>query len=241
MKKDTLFRENSDKQDFLFNDQVADVFDDMLTRSVPCYAQVIDITSKIISKLVRPGDTIYDLGCSTGTTLLELSRRLSEPEVTFIGIDTSAAMLNRATHKAEMYSQGNRIQFIEQDITKADFTEAGVILLNYTLQFIRPPRRQDFMNRIARSLRPGGVLIVSEKVISHSPRLNPLFIDAHLDFKRKNGYSETEISRKRESLENVLIPFSIQENHQMMAQAGLTDVDTFFQWFNFASIMAIKG
>jgi tRNA (cmo5U34)-methyltransferase len=212
----------------------------MLARSVPCYKQVIAMTADLLRGLLRNGDHVYDLGCSTGNTLLELSRRLDATELFFTGVDNSAAMLTKAARKAEMYSTGNRINFIEADITKLELADAGAVILNYTAQFIRPPLRPDFLKRVHSFLRPGGLLIMSEKILSHDAALNRTYIDLYHAFKREQGYSEIEISKKREALENVLIPFTIAENRKMLEGAGFSSAETFFQWFNFASFVAAK-
>jgi tRNA (cmo5U34)-methyltransferase len=240
MSKDNLYQDPQAPPDFTFNARVAEVFDDMLQRSVPCYQQVIDMTATLLARFVPAGGTVYDLGCSTGTTLLELSRRLAAKEITWIGIDSSAAMIEKATLKAEMLARTNAIRFVHGDITTLDPEPCGACILNYTLQFIRPLARKSFLARLHAALRPGGILIVSEKIISHDLLLNRAFIDFYHDFKRGRGYTETEIARKREALENVLIPFSIKENTELLAKAGFARVEPFFQWFNFASFVAVR-
>ncbi len=240
MPKDDIFQNNSIDKDFQFNERVAEVFDDMLDRSVPCYRQVIDMTSRILGQLLQPDDTVYDLGCSTGSTLIELSRKLDHLKLHFIGVDNSASMIQKAIRKAEMYTKTERIKFVEKDINDLVIEGAGAVMLNYTMQFIRPMLRQDFLSKVHSFLRPGGVLVLSEKVVSHDPLLNRTFIECHHQFKKEQGYSEMEIAKKREALENVLIPFSIEENRTMLAGAGFTHIETFFQWFNFASFVAIK-
>lgn len=241
MAKDELFKTDSVNEDFRFTAQVAEVFDDMLARSVPNYQQVASMTAQLVERFTAPGDTVYDLGCSTGATLLQLARHLGHLGLRFRGIDNSPAMLEKARRKAEMYGKQELIAFIEQDILEAELANAGAVILNYTLQFVRPMQRADFLKRLHDQLRPGGILIISEKVISHDPLLNRCFIDLYLDFKRSQGYSELEISRKREALENVLIPFSLEENRNLLSQAGFESVETFSQWFNFASFVAIKA
>jgi tRNA (cmo5U34)-methyltransferase len=240
MSRDKLFRNGESAGDFQFNARVADVFDDMLARSVPSYAGVIAMSCELLTHFLRPGDRIYDLGCSTGNTLLELARHLEPFEPVYIGIDRSPAMIDKATRKAELFSKADRIRFLEADITGVALQEAGAVILNYTLQFVRPLHRLEFLQKLHTALRPGGVLIMSEKVISPQPLLNRTFIDIHLDFKRDQGYSEIEIAKKREALENVLIPFSIEENRSMLEKAGFATIETFYQWFNFVSWVAVK-
>jgi len=240
MSKDNLFQQGGMDADFQFTERVAEVFDDMLARSVPNYGQVIEMTAQLLARFLAPGDRVYDLGCSTGNTLLQLARKLDPLDLHFLGIDSSPAMVQKARLKAEMYSTKEHLAFQHGDITTIDLPPAGAILCNYTLQFIRPLQRQEFLARVACFLRPGGVLILSEKIISHDPVLNRAWIDFHLDFKRAQGYSEIEIAAKREALENVLIPFSIEENRALLAAAGFASIETFFQWFNFVSFVAVK-
>ncbi len=240
MSKDQLFNNGKVASDFRFTDEVAEVFDDMLARSIPFYDQVIEMSAGLLERYLIAGDRLYDFGCSTGNTLLHLARRLDTPDLHLIGVDNSPAMIDKARRKAAGYSPGGAIEFIEADISTFPCQQAGGIILNYTLQFIRPLLRPAFIARLYEALRPGGILILSEKIISHEPELNRHFIDFYHDFKRARGYSEIEISQKREALENVLIPFSLPENHQLLEQAGFRQVESFFQWFNFASLAAIK-
>ena len=240
MARDTLFDNKSPAEKFEFNERVADVFDDMLDRSVPFYKQVIDMTAEILGRSLQAGDTVYDLGCSTGTTLIALARKLESKNLKFIGIDNSKAMLDKAIRKAEMFSMADRIDFIETDITQADLSGAGLIILNYTLQFIKPSTRPEFLKNIYNGLHSNGALILSEKVVCLDKELDQQFMDSYHRYKKGRGYSELEISNKREALEDVLVPLTIQENSDLLVQAGFTNVETFFQWFNFVSFVANK-
>lgn len=240
MKQDNVFQDGSIAEDFTFNERVAEVFDDMLSRSVPFYDEVITAIASLVRHQAPAGAIVYDLGCSTGTTLLRLLPRLSDRDLTYVGIDNAPAMIAKAGRKAEMFSGTSRIRFVVDDVTTADLTGAGVILCNYTMQFIRPPARPDFVRRAYEALPVGGLMIVSEKIISHDPRLNRAFIAMYHRFKLSRGYSELEIAAKREALENVLVPFSSRENLDLLAEAGFTSVEPFFQWFNFASFLAVK-
>ena len=240
MARDTLFKKKEPAEKFEFNERVADVFDDMLDRSVPFYKKVIDMTAEILGRSLQEGDTVYDLGCSTGTTLIALAKKLEFKNLKFIGIDNSRAMLDKAIRKAEMYSMADRIDFIEMDITRAEFSGAGGIILNYTLQFIKPSIRPEFLKNIYKGLHGSGALILSEKTVCQDKDIDQQFMDSYHRYKKRHGYSELEISNKREALENVLVPLTIQENCDLLVQAGFTSVETFFQWFNFVSFVATK-
>ncbi len=238
--KDELFAIQQIKEDFVFNKQVVEVFDDMIGRSIPFYKEVIESTARLVDRYLNDGDKIYDLGCSTGSTLLEFSRILASRKFEFHGIDNSRAMLEKAQVKAAMFRKQESISFHHLDITDFQGENCGAIILHYTLQFIRPLQRQQFLQKLFDSLRPGGILLLSEKVIHHNQRLNREFIQLYHEFKKTKGYSELEIARKREALENILIPFSIEENISMLKKCGFSPVATFFQWFNFCSLIAVK-
>lgn len=238
--KDTLFNVDYVPEDFVFNERVVEVFDDMLDRSIPFYQEVIKASAQLLDTLLQPGDTVYDLGCANGTSLLMFNHLLSHKKLQYIGLDNSGPMLDKARLKAELHSQQDSVSFALEDIISFDHPGAGGIILHYTLQFIRPLQRPAFLTRLFDSLRPGGVLLISEKVISHDRQLNRQFIDKYHQYKKSRGYSELEIAKKREALENVLIPFSVEENQAMLKKVGFSSIETFFRWFNFASLVAIK-
>ena len=237
---DTVFAVETIKEDFVFNQHVVEVFDDMLSRSVPFYQEVLQSSISLLDRYLRPSDSVYDLGCATGTSLLEFSRHLSDKKLRFYGVDSSPAMLEKARMKAKLYTGKENLTFLEDDITTMAFPETGAFIVHYTLQFLRPLQREAFLQKLFASLRPGGILLLSEKIISHDTRLNREYIDIYHTFKKSRGYSELEIARKREALENVLIPFSISENIDLLHRVGFNPVETFFQWFNFTSFIAVK-
>ena len=237
--RDTLYRHAPGRDSFTFNDEVAEVFDDMVHRSVPLYQTVIDGIARLLNHHFSGPLTLYDLGCSTGSTLLALSRLLHHDPLTMIGIDNAPSMLKKARRKAELYRRTGRLSFREEDIATCDLNGADAVLCNYTLQFIRPPVRAKVVRRMYEALPSGGMLIVCEKVLAQGKFHHP-FIAIYHDFKRDQGYSELEIAAKREALENVLVPFTVDENLTMLHEAGFAEVEIFCRWFNFASFVALK-
>lgn len=238
MKTDTLFTKPISKQ-FEFDADVAAVFDDMLSRSVPFYKESQQLSVRFALNALENGNRVIDLGCSTASLLLEIERRSkSENEIELIGIDNSAAMINHAHKKIEAY--GSKIVLVEGDILEYPFGNSKVVLCNYTLQFIRPMLREKLVQKIYDSLEEGGVFIFSEKILSENPTLNKQLIDCYYDYKKVQGYSEYEIVQKREALENVLIPYTVEENSAMVKQCGFKSCDVLFQWANFATFIACK-
>jgi len=225
------------KKQFEFDEEVAAVFDDMLKRSVPFYKESQDITEFFTHKNLSENGIVYDLGCSTASLLLNIHRGL-EVNASLIGLDNSEAMLAQARKKCDAY--GAKIEVYNADILEFEYKEADVFVSNYTLQFIRPLVREELVKKIATSLKTEGVFIFSEKVISHHSKLNKDLIECYYDFKKTQGYSEYEIVQKREALENVLVPYSEEENIKMAKNAGFSHCEVVFRWANFATFIAIK-
>ncbi len=235
-KRDTLFSKEIEKQ-FQFDENVASVFDDMIDRSVPFYRENMDLIVQLISKFVQPNDTILDLGSSTASLLLKIENEIAHP-LHLIGIDNSKPMLEHAERKIRAFN--SKIELKHGDILEIDLPPAKVVILNYTLQFIRPIDREGLLSRVFHSLKDGGILILSEKVISGDSRLNKKLIDIYYDYKRSKGYSEYEIVKKREALENVLVPYREDENIRLLKSVGFSYVETIFKWVNFATFIALK-
>ncbi|MBA1433513.1 MAG: carboxy-S-adenosyl-L-methionine synthase CmoA [Epsilonproteobacteria bacterium] len=233
---DKVFTKSIKKQ-FEFDEEVAAVFDDMLERSVPFYKESQKITKFFALKALREKGVLYDLGCSTASLLIEIQREM-EVDAKLVGLDNSTAMLARAQRKIEAF--GAKVDVKEADILEYAYREADVFISNYTLQFIRPLVREELVKKIVVSLREEGVFIFSEKVISHHSKLNKDLIECYYAFKKEQGYSEYEIMQKREALENVLVPYSEEENIKMAKNAGFSHCEIVFRWANFATFIAIK-
>lgn len=242
--QDELYRgDGAPPGEFTFDTAVARVFDDMLVRSVPLYIEQQAMARRIAAKLWVPDTAVYDLGCSTGTTLLNLAGAL--PGATrLVGIDSSEAMIDRARQRVAEAGAADRIELIHGDLNEplagVPICDAGVVTMFWTLQFVRPLRRDAVVSWIYDGMVADGALIVTEKILTDNSDVNRFFIDLYYDFKRRNGYSDEEIMRKREALENTLIPYRSRENLELLRRNGFEVVETFFQWFNFAGYLCIK-
>lgn len=226
--------------DFVFNKNVAFVFDDMVSRSVPYYEEMQRMVCELATDFAKPYTALYDIGCSTATTMLTLNQTV-DPTVKFIGIDNSEAMIAQAQDKIKKAGVARDIDLVSADLHhEFGIENASVITMLLTLQFVRPLYRERIMKRIYDGLNAQGCLIMIEKLTSEDTTFNRLFIDHYYDFKRRNGYTETEIAKKREALENVLIPYRLDENIELLKWAGFRTIEVFFRWYNFCGIIAVK-
>lgn len=238
--KDVVFSESKSVGDFTFNATVAGVFDDMVSRSVPYYEEMQRMTVELASDFAVPGTNLYDIGCSTATTLLAMDA-VVDPTVNLIGIDNSQDMIAKAQEKVLQSNSTRNIKFLCTDIQRElEINNASVVTMLLTLQFVRPLYREKLMRKIAQGLNDGGSLLLIEKITSEETTFNRLFIAHYYAHKRRNGYSEMEIANKREALENVLIPYRVEENIELLKNAGFRHVDMFFRWYNFCGIIAMK-
>jgi tRNA (cmo5U34)-methyltransferase len=239
--RDRVFAEPAEAvADFRFSKEVAAVFDDMLSRSVPFYAETQRMIGEMAGDFVKSGTNVYDFGCSTGTTLSLLHERVPK-DVRFVGVDNSEDMLARCRERLAASGFDRPHELVCADLNNGARVEnASLALMILTLQFIRPLQRERLMADIYRGLNEDGCLVLVEKVLGEDSLFNRLFIRYYYDMKRRNGYSEMEIAQKREALENVLIPYKLLENREMLLRTGYRYVDVFFKWYNFCGIVAVK-
>lgn len=241
MSHDEIFREKKKFiNDFDFGKDTAQVFDDMLNRSVPFYGEVQRMMAEIAGYFAVGQTNLYDLGCSTGETFLLLDQHVPQ-DVTFIGLDSSEDMLEQARNKMDEAKITHQYDLICSDLNQGVIIDnASVVIMNLTLQFIRPLYREKLVRNIANGLNDNGCFIVVEKVLSPDSLINRLFIKFYYDFKKRSGYNELEIKQKREALENVLIPYHYDENRQLLLSNGFKSCECFFRWYNFCGIIAVK-
>lgn len=237
---DDIFAANQRPADFTFDRRTVGVFDDMVNRSVPFYGEIQRMTTELAADFAVPGSTLYDFGCSTATTMLALENSVPQ-DVRFVGFDNSEEMLGRARQKlaAAPSPRSREVRFLDLHEPFA-IEDGSVAVMLFTLQFVRPLHRERVIRSVASGLRHNGALILVEKVIESDTLFNRLFIDHYYGMKRRHGYSEMEISQKREALENVLIPYRLDENRALLLENGFSQVQEFFRWYNFAGLVAVR-
>lgn len=241
-KQDAIYASPLDEIiDFQFDERVVNVFPDMIQRSVPGYATLISTIGILAARYAQADSHCYDLGCSLGAVTLSMRQRISKPNCDIVAVDNSSAMIERGQQLlASDKSSSVPVTMLCANVQDVVINNASVVVLNFTLQFISVDERQALIERIYQGLKPGGALILSEKIAFDEQIRQDFHIEAHHDFKRANGYSDLEISQKRSALENVLIPETIACHQLRLDRAGFGFSDVWFQCFNFVSLVAIK-
>ncbi|WP_437612020.1 carboxy-S-adenosyl-L-methionine synthase CmoA [Erwinia sp. V71] len=240
--RDTLFSAPIAKLgDWTFDERVAEVFPDMIQRSVPGYSNIISMIGMLAERFVQPQSKVYDLGCSLGAATLSVRRNIAVPGCQIIAVDNSPAMVERCRRHIDAFRADTPVEVTEADIRDIPIENASMVVLNFTLQFLAPEERQQLLNTIYQGLNPGGALVLSEKFSFEDQQVGELLFNMHHDFKRANGYSELEISQKRSMLENVMLTDSVETHKQRLRHAGFEHAELWFQCFNFGSLVAVKA
>ena len=245
--RDRLYADSHETPgDFVFDEAVAQVFDDMIQRSVPGYAQVVAMTGLLAGHFAKPDSFAYDLGCSSGAVSRAIRQFMQQPGLRIIAVDNSEAMLDHCKDLVQTSDPSQSpvelapVQLVCADIRDISINNASLVCLNFTLQFIPLAQRDELIQRIFSGLNSGGALILSEKIAFDDADQQALITQLHLDYKRAHGYSELEISHKRSALENVLLAETLAAHRQRLQKAGFSLITVWHQSLNFASLLAVK-
>jgi tRNA (cmo5U34)-methyltransferase len=238
MPRDKIFEnEKLGDEPFRFDESVTRVFPDMLKRSIPGYSASIEAIGSLAARYVTADSNAYDLGCSLGAATLAMHQGIGEPGCRIIAVDSSPAMIDKC-HKTLAGLDGVDLQL--GDIRDAEISNASMVVLNYTLQFLSLGDRDAMIGRIYAGMNDGGLLVLSEKVVDEDPHMEQLLVDLHHEHKRRNDYSSLEIARKRAALENVLVPETVARHRERLGNAGFRHSAVWLRYFNFVSIIAIR-
>jgi len=241
--KDRIFENTiTEPADFVFDQRVVSVFPDMINRSVPGYGTIVPMTAMLARRYARPGTRIYDLGCSLGAVTLAMRGAVRAEDIRLVAVDNAPGMIEGLQRRLAEAPDASApaVETRLEDVLDTPIDHASVVVMNFTLQFIEPGRREELLARVAHGLVPKGILVLSEKVRFEDPDEQSMLDTWHHDFKRSQGYSDLEIARKRDALENVMIPESLGRHRERLARAGFGRVVQWFQGFNFISLVAFR-
>ena len=240
-KSDRIYSEYRKRiSDFVFDEKVVSVFDDMIQRSVPGYATIIAMTRIIAQQYAAAGSNCYDLGCSLGASTLAMRHGIATDGCRITAVDNSPAMVEKCRRIIDADPGEVPVEVIESDILDVEIENASIAVMNFTLQFLSPKRRDEMIQKIFDGMNEGGVMVLSEKIAYQDNDEDNFHISMYHNFKKLHGYSDMEVSQKRKSLENVLIPDTLQTHQKRLAAAGFKKSYVWFKCFNFVSLAAFK-
>ncbi|MEE4216907.1 MAG: carboxy-S-adenosyl-L-methionine synthase CmoA [Xanthomonadales bacterium] len=241
--KDRLYENTiTEPGDFVFDERVVSVFPDMINRSIPGYGTIVPMIGMLARRYARPDTRLYDLGCSLGAVTLAMRNAVTVKGARIVAVDNSAEMVAGLRNTLQEHPDPALppVELRQEDIRDTPVIQASVVVLNFTLQFVDPAHRNTLLERIANGLETGGILVLSEKICFQDSAEQALQTEWHHDFKRAQGYSDLEIARKRDALENVMVPESLEQHRKRLSSAGFRSVHPWFQGFNFMSLVAFR-
>ncbi len=222
-----------------FDENVAEVFTDMLLRSIPGYENMRDLMFRMARNFLQPYSNVLDIGCSTGLSSKMLVECEEAKKCDFSLIDVSEPMLQRCR---KLYENDRRVDVYKWDIREGmPVQRCSVVISCLTLQFVPIEYRQKVVSNIYGSLQRGGALFLVEKVIGNSATIDDVMVKEYFNIKKENAYTEEQISDKRKALAGTLVPLTGEWNESMLRTAGFTKIDTFWRYLNFCGMVAVKN
>jgi tRNA (cmo5U34)-methyltransferase len=241
VKKDSIFKVgNFNDLTFTFNEEVTEVFEDMIDRSVPGYTSSLRLIENLSRKYFIEGTHCYDLGCSLGASSMSLIKAMGKREGKIFAIDNSPAMIAACEQEYADLIKTGKVKFIKQDVNEAQIDKASVVVINFVLQFLNSKDRDGLLKKVFLGMKQGALLILSEKIHFDNKFRNLTIDNLHHQFKSNNGYSKMEISRKRDALEGVLMTDLETLHLKRLESIGFKKVRKVMTNLNFMTLVAEK-
>jgi len=220
-----------------FKGSVPKNFDRHIKKSVPLYEWSHEIGLKVSDFFLPTNSIVYDIGCSTGTFLSNLSNRHKNKKISFNGIDEIKQMVEISKKKNK---NKKNVKIFQKDLNKLKLKKCNLITSFYTIQFIHPSKRQKLFDHIYKSLEWGGGFILFEKIRAPDARFQDMVSQIYQEYKIDQGYTAKEIIAKSRSLKGVLEPFTSKANVEFLSRAGFKDVYSVMKFLCFEGWVAIK-
>ena len=202
----------SSNSNWVFDESVAENFDEHVQKSVPSYYFIQKLAEQFSDWFTYPNCTVIDFGASTGETLRRIKYRHTKP-LNLIGYDNSPHMVEMAKKK-------------EIDVTLCDLESFSTVpkhsygIAICTLQFLRPEKRRELLKCIYKNLEDSGAMFVAEKVLGSTPQTQDILQQLYYEMKTSNGFTSEQIINKSKALRGCLYLKTISDNEAEFSDLG---------------------
>lgn len=225
---------------WVFDEDVARVFEDMLRRSIPGYETMRRVVHDVASAYRKRDTDILDLGSSRGDAVAPLISKWGAHN-RFLLVETSQPMVEILEKRFEGLIRAGVVEVRQKDLrTGLPPSRASVVQSVLTLQFIPVEYRAGVLRSVYEDLLEGGAFLMVEKVLGSTSELDGLIASLYYGLKRDHGYTDHEIETKRKSLESVLVPLRASWNEDLLRSAGFGQIECIWRYLNFAAWVAVK-
>jgi|SRR5579859_484571 len=191
----------------------------------PTRSEQLDLVAALVAAEYRPGSTILDLGAGSGQ--FEALLLGARPDARIVVVDSSPAMLTIA--KQRLAAAQGCVSFVEGDFAEPERIalpprDYGIALLIQTLHHVPHDRKRRALTMLARTLSPGGLLILVDRLTLGDGALRSVqgsmwtWLERRADV--KSGWSADDLFRRIANKEDHTA--SLEEHLSMMREAGFT-------------------
>ena len=226
------------KKDFSFGDH-APKFDFHIRSSIPGYKDgLLPACVGLSRRFVQPGTQVMDIGCSTGHLLASVRRanQAARPDIQYVGADIEPGF---SIHWERLRARNLRYDAADAR-THQGYVDLSLALSLFTVQFIRPADKLPLLRRVYDGLVEGGALIIAEKTLAETARLQDALTFPYYDYKLEKGFSPQHILDKERSLRGQMTLWTEAELRAVLSQVGFREIEPIWRSFMFVGLLALK-
>lgn len=206
-------------------------FDEHIEKSIKGYGELVQDIQNLSEYFVEPNTNVYDVGCSSGKLVYELAKKHRKANI--IGIEKEDNFTKSLENKKNAL-------FKKMDLFDVEnMTNASFVTSVFTMQFIQQHKRFKAIQKVYKSMNYGAGFILCEKMLAENSKLQDILAFMYYDHKR-NNFTDTEILDKEYDLRHQMKLYTLNENIEMLRDAGFRKIEIFWKRYTFTGILAIK-
>lgn len=226
---------NNDRLDIRtqFN-KVSQQYDEQRRKLIPCFEEIYRIATAL-AVLEKDAPSVLDLGAGTGLMSNFILQKYPKSKLTLI--DLSDGMLEIARAR---FSDHSNIKYIASDYTKFDYIEQyDLVISSLSIHHMIDPEKKELFKKLYSIMTPGSIFINVDQVLGKTEYLETLYKSDWKKYIENSGLDPVEISSaiERTKLDRMS---TLDQQLQWLIQAGFSDVDCVYKYYNFVVMFARK-